>query len=776
MSSIQAQPWQESFSTREIEVLQLISEGDSNRDIAQKLHLSIETVKWYNKQMFMKLDVKNRVQLINKAAELDLLATEEDTTIQEKLADKGNLPAQLTSFVGREKEIREIKDLIQSNRLVVLTGTGGCGKTRLALKAGELLKGDFTDGVWLVELANIQYPILVAQTISRGLGITENTTFSLEETLKRFLSKKQLLLILDNLEHLLSCAPLIGELLKTAPQLSVLGTSRERLHIYGEQEYPVHPLKLPTSEQIKIPDDLKQIESINLFIKRAQSTDPAFTITKNEQWCDIAQVCTLLDGLPLAIELCAPMVKVFSLNQIANRVEKSLDAIPKGPGNLHRRQQTIRATIQWSYDLLDSTEKQLLIRMAVFNGGVPVDVVKAVCGIGISKDIGNILFSLVNKNLLMAQEGLNGDIHFQLLETIRKFGLDKLIELDTYSQFADRHVKYFFDLAQQASTELRGPDQILWTNRMISLSSNFRSALRWTIEKEETETALRFACHLYEFWLRHADFQEGHQVLQQVLALPGTDQFPIPFANALNALSWIEWFQGRTDRSIELSKQALSLTQSQPDNISKVIAHLNLGAVYLHQKDGLAKGKAHITEASEISHEIGTQWEHARSLMLLALIYLRTKDYDRSHAYYTNAYNLYQELGDINFQSVTKRLIGDLEIERGSLDKGKAAYLESMTIAQIVKNHLQVAYNFIGLSNAAAIEGNHLRALKSHMAGKAILENVGIWSIGYELEWEKKIAKAQTVLSNTEVQSILASCHRMTNEEVFEFGMGIQDN
>jgi tetratricopeptide (TPR) repeat protein len=311
---------------------------------------------------------------------------------------------------------------------------------------------------------------------------------------------------------------------------------------------------------------------------------------------------------------------------------------------------------------------------------------------------------------------------------------------------------------------------------MISLSNNFRSALRWTIEKEETETALRFAYHLYEFWLRHADFEEGHRLLEQVLALPRTDQFPIPLANALNALSWIDWFQGRTDRSIELSEKALSLAQSQPDNISEVIAHLNLGAIFVHQKDGLAIGKAHITEASEISHEIGTQWEHARSLMLLAFIYLRTKDYDRSHSYYTNAYNLYQELGDINFQSVTKRLIGDLEIERGSLDKGKAAYLESLTIAQVVKNHLQVAYNFIGLSNAAAIEGNHLRALKFHMAGKAILENVGIWSIGYEPEWGKKIAKAKTVLSNTEVQSILASGHQMTNEEAFEFGKGIQDN
>ena len=310
---------------------------------------------------------------------------------------------------------------------------------------------------------------------------------------------------------------------------------------------------------------------------------------------------------------------------------------------------------------------------------------------------------------------------------------------------------------------------------MITLSGNFRSALKWTIEKEETETALRFAYRLYAFWLRHADFEEAHRWLEQVLALPEADQYPLPLANVLNALSWIDWFQGRTERSIELSEEALSLAQSQPDNLSKVVAHLNLGAIYVHQEDGLARGKAHITEASEISHEIKARWEHARSLMLLALIYLRAKDYDKSHAYYINAYNLYQEIGDINFQSVTKRLIGDLEIERGNVDKGKDAYHESLNDALVVKNQLQVAYNFIGLANAAAIEENHLSALKFHQAGKAILENVGVWSSGYEPDWEKRIANTQMIVGEDEVESILASGHQMTNEEAIEFAMFTQD-
>ena len=361
MSSIQAQPWQESFSTREIEVLQLISEGGSNRDIAKKLHLSIETVKWYNKQMFMKLDVKNRVQLINKAAEMNLLDSGYDSTVYEESTHNGNLPAQLTSFVGRKKEIREIKQLVQENRLVVLTGPGGSGKTRLALKLGEVLKASFSDGVWLVELANIQDPALVSKTIAKDLGITEGSGSTIEDALKRVLIKKRLLLILDNLEHLLPSAPLIGELLEIAPRLSVLGTSRERLHIYGEQEYPVHPLKLPNNIHLSFPDEFQEIESIDLFNQRARNTKPGFTVNTESKFKDLARICTLLDGLPLAIELCAPMVKIYSLKDIADRVDKSLDAIPKGPTNLHRRQRTIRATIEWSYVLLDPIEKRVVI-------------------------------------------------------------------------------------------------------------------------------------------------------------------------------------------------------------------------------------------------------------------------------------------------------------------------------------------------------------------------------------------------------------------------------
>jgi len=265
---------------------------------------------------------------------------------------------------------------------VVLTGAGGSGKTRLALKVGEKLLDEYSDGIWLVELANIREPSLVLQAIASALNITERTDKPLEKVLKRYLNQRHLLLVIDNLEHLLECAPMIGDLLAAAPRLSVLGTSRERLNIYGEQEYPVAPLNLPGSLSDETSADLLNYESIALFIKRAQAVHPTLSLG-DADLADLARICVRLDGLPLAIELCAPMVKVFPLQVITERIESSLDAIPSGPRDLPARQRTLRSTIQWSFDLLEENEKRLFIRMAVFNGSGTLQAVEAICGDGI---------------------------------------------------------------------------------------------------------------------------------------------------------------------------------------------------------------------------------------------------------------------------------------------------------------------------------------------------------------------------------------------------------
>jgi len=771
MNAIPPQPWLESFSSRELEVLQLVSSGLSNREIAQRLYLSIDTVKWYNRQMFMKLGVKSRIQAANKAAELNLLEADQAPLKPKKPLSQGNLPAQLTSYVGRKKEIAEIKDLLQNNRLVVLTGPGGSGKTRLALKVGEEIIDSYRDGVWLVELANIHDPALVAQTIANVFNLSERADLNLDELMQNFLSRKHLLLLVDNLEHLLECGPFIGELLANAPQLSIIATSRERLNIYGEQEYPVRPLNLPDQKNNLRTEELKTVESIALFIQRAHAVDPAisFDDVALEQ---AARICVRLDGLPLAIELCAPMVKMCPLGVIAERIENNLDAIPSGPRDLPDRQKTLRETINWSYNLLGETEKQLFVCMAIFNGGGTLQAVEDICAEGISRDISNILSALVTKNLVIPEERQDGEIHFKYLETIHQYGRDKLLASEEAQVIRDRHARYFMEMAEQGSVELRGPDQIIWTERFITMRHNFRSALEWVTENDKVETALNFVCNLFEFWLRHADFDEARWWLERAMSLEDAQQFPVRYSQAFNHLAWLYWLQGKTAQAREMAERALPMARTQPYQRNMVVALLNLGLMMVLQNDDLDEGQTLLEEGKYLSQEYQYAWELARAFMALAVAKSKKNEYNSAFSLYERAFKVFKKLGDIGFQCVVQRLIGDLEINRGNLSTGVKAYCKSLVIARSVKNNLQIAYNLWGLARVAKVEKDHARAIRLYLASKRTLEDMGIWWGGDDPELKEELTAAREDLGETEFRSIMVSAHNMTMEEVIELALG----
>jgi len=769
MTAFRAQPWLESFSTREIEVLRLISKGASNREIAQKLHLSVETVKWYNKQMYMKLGAKNRIQALNKAVELDLLNLEEGAFTQEKTAIAGNLPAQLTSFVGRDKDVDEIKELLRKNRLVVLTGPGGSGKTRLALKVGRELNDRYNDGVWLVELANIHDPSLVLGSIVNVLNLTERANAPLEEVLKRFLSRRHLLLLIDNLEHLLECVPLIGELLATAPQLSVLGTSRERLHIYGEQEYPVQPLNLPDRISKNSIEDVSKIDAIALFIRRAHAVHPTLSLN-NTALEDIARICIRLDGLPLAIELCAPMVKVFSLGTIVGRIEENLDAIPSGPRDLPARQQTLRDTIQWSHDLLAENEKRLFERLAIFNGGGTLQAVEAICGEGISGNIRNTLFALVNKNLVLAQERRDGEIHFGMLETIRQYGREKLLASGKTEKLAKRHARYFVELSKQGSVALRGPDQLIWINRFIAMHDNLRAALEWVTETGEVEGALHFVNDIYEFWLRHSDYEEGLQQYSRLLALADARQYPETYLEAFNHLTRIYWLLSRLEEARTLAEQALLLSKSQTNKLNTVVALLNLGVILI--SDGQPnQAENYLKEAKGMCQEYHYEWELARAHMLLGNAYRNQNRYASARFHLSEAFNLYKKLGDIFFQCTVQWIGGNLEIKQGNLNEAIIEYCESLRIARAVENRWTIANIIWGLADVAKAKGLHERALRLYLASKKIFEDVGAWGSGDDDLLKDALETARVELGEAEVQSALEDVEHMTMEQAIDFAL-----
>jgi predicted ATPase/DNA-binding CsgD family transcriptional regulator len=769
MTAFQAQAWGESFSTREIEVLHLISNGLSNLDIARELHLSIETVKWYNKQMYMKLGVKNRTQAVNRAAELDLLDLEIDHQPKERTSSVGNLPASLTSYVGREKEIAEIKRLLRDNRLVVLTGAGGSGKTRLAIKVGEELQTVYRDGVWLVELANLRDSSLVMGTIAKVLDITEEAGAALDEALKRYLGRRQLLLLIDNLEHLLECAPLIGDLLAAAPELSVLGTSRERLHIYGEQEYPVHPLDLPDLVENKASEELANVESIALFIKRTQAVDPNISLGEKDLK-DIARICVRLDGLPLAIELCAPMVKVFSLKEIADRIEKDMDAIPGGPRDLPARQQTLRDSIQWSYDILDENERRLFERLTVFNGGGRLQAVEEICGAAISGNIGNILSALVNKNMVLAREREDGEIHFGLLETIRQFGREKLFVSREAEELADRHAGYFMELAKRGNLELCGPDQILWEKRLVVIHDNMRTALEWAFKSKATDVAIQFVCDLHWFWLRCADFKEAQRWYERALALPGARKDQELYLRAFLDLSWLYYFLGKTD-AVNMAEQALSLARSQPNKHLTAKALTNFGFMLVTQESNVDRCLAFFEEAKIICQEVHDDWQLARAYMLKGSIKIRRKEYKAARSAYNQSFNVYKNLGDIAFQGNVKHMIGRLEIEQNNLNAGVQAYRESLRILRPIKGKLFTAGNIFELAGVEILKENYSRAVRLYLASQRIYEDMGVLLSEEEDEVKDALETARAELDELEFRSAWEAGQNMTVEEAIEYAL-----
>src|SRR5579884_1061615 len=432
-----------------------------------------------------------------------------------------NLPVQLTSFIGREKEMEEIKRLLSRTRLLTLTGSGGCGKTRLAAQVGADLLADFADGVWLVELAAIADPALVPQTVASTLGIREEPGQRLLETLQQHLKPKSLLLLLDNCEHLsAACAQLAETLLQACPNLRILASSREALGIAGELAYRVPSLslpelpRLPSAEAALVPA-LARCEATRLFVERAALSYPGFALTEQNAPA-VAQVCVRLDGIPLAIELAAARIKVLSADQIAARLDDRFRLLTGGSRTALPRQQTLRALIDWSYDLLSEAERTLLRRLSVFAGGWTLEAAEAVC----SADALHLLTSLVDKSLAVYEEQA-GEARYRLLETVREYARDRLLESGEMEEVRERHFAFFLRMAEEIEPKLTGLEQAAWLDRLEGEYDNLRAASGWALSAAEgAQAGLRLAGALWRFWEIRGHIDEGRGRLKNALDRP----------------------------------------------------------------------------------------------------------------------------------------------------------------------------------------------------------------------------------------------------------------
>jgi predicted ATPase/class 3 adenylate cyclase len=428
-----------------------------------------------------------------------------------------NLPLQLTSFVGREREQAEVRRLLTTARLVTLTGTGGCGKTRLALQVGAELADAFADGVWFVDLAPLADPALVPQTVAAVLGVHEVAGRPLLQTVADHLRGRELLLILDNCEHLLdACAQLADALLRACPRLRILATSRELLGVAGESAWRVPSLTLPDARQPPAAASLTQYEAVRLFIERAVAALPTFAVT-NQNAPAVAQLCWRLDGIPLAIELAAARVRMLTVEQIAARLDDRFRLLTGGSRTALRRQQTLQAAIDWSYQLLSEEERLLLQRLAVFAGGWTLEAAEAV-GVGASiegADVLDLLGALVDKSLVVA-EGQGAHERYRLLETIRQYAGEKLLEAGEVGPIRDQHRDWYVGLAARAEPELTGPGEEEWLGRLEVEHDNLRAALAWSLEGDPG-VGLRLAASLGGFWARHGHLVEGRRWLEAFL-------------------------------------------------------------------------------------------------------------------------------------------------------------------------------------------------------------------------------------------------------------------
>src|SRR6266550_53036 len=434
-------------------------------------------------------------------------------------ARPNNLPLQLTTFVGREGQIDEIRELLRHVRLLTLTGPGGTGKTRLALQVAAETVREYTDGAFFVDLSPVTDPGLVPAVIARALGVAEVAGVPILETLETQLQHKELLLVVDNLEQLTAAGRVIEELVSAASKLKVLITSRIVLSVRGEQEYVVPPLEPPDPKSISDLDSLSRSEAVRLFTERALAVQPHFRLT-SENAQAVAEITTRLDGLPLAIELAATRVKVLTPQQMLPRLERSLSLLASGDRTLPERQRTLRGTIAWSYDLLDKPEQGLFRQLSVFSGGWTLEAAGAVAEPErLDLEALEGLSALVDKSLVRSIDPAAGFPRFAMLETIRQFGQEALLTEGELDRTRRRHGKYFLDLALQAEAQLTGEEQAAWLEQCERELDNLRAALRWAIDAGEADLGQEAAGALWRFWQQHGHLTEGRGWLNELLAI-----------------------------------------------------------------------------------------------------------------------------------------------------------------------------------------------------------------------------------------------------------------
>ncbi len=605
-------------------------------------------------------------------------------------ATPNNLPTQLTSFVGRSREVADARRLLAGSRLLTLTGPGGTGKTRLSLQIGAEEIEAFPDGVFFVPLAAVTDPVLVPSAIAEALGVKEAGRRSALETLLEHLRDRRMLLILDNFEQIVVAAPTVGELLRASPALKTIVTSRAILHVYGEQELPVPPLGLPPIEYLPPPERLSQFEAVKLFIERAMAVRPDFAVT-NENAPAVAQICARLDGLPLAIELAAARIRLLTPQAILSRLEHRLSLLASGMRDLPARQQTLRGAIDWSHDLLDAPGRRLFARASVFVGGFELEQAETVCGPAdeLKVDVFDGVAALVDQSLLR-REDAGEEPRFLMLETIREYASERLSESSEAEAIRYRHASVYLELAERAQPDLLRADQRLWLDRLERDNGNLRAALGWAIESDAAETACRIGFALWRFWQIRGHLREGRDWLERVLKLPHSADHPRQRAKALEGAGGVAYWQNDFSAAEAYYTEALDLHRQLGERAEIANALYNLSFAYQVPQKDLALARSLLEESLALYRELRDSAGMAKVSWALSSGALAEEDLDGALRYNREALAIFRELDDrfsigwaLHSHGIITMKLSDLKASRAALEEGIRLFAQAGDVSGV---------------------------------------------------------------------------------------------
>ena len=670
-------------------------------------------------------------------------------------ARPNNLPTQLTTFVGRDAELEAAARLLSQTRLLTLTGPGGTGKTRLSLQLAARSSDDFPDGVFFVPLEPIRDPMLVAPRIAMALGVVESSGRPIQESLAEWLRDKRLLLVLDNFEQVVAAASIVADLLRAAPDIKAIVTSRAVLHVSGEQEYEVPGLPAPPDPSQESgmermtrgggdrPIDLialGQYAAVRLFIERAVAVRPGFSVT-NENAPAVAAISARLHGMPLAIELAAARIKLLSPDAILVRLDHQLDVLAAGARDLPERQQTLRGAIAWSYDLLDDGGKRLLDRLSVFAAGCDLDSAEAICGPSseIGGDILDGLMALVDQSLIKVEETAAGETRFRLLDTIREYAAERLEADGETDLIRARHRDWYVALVQQAAAELSGPDQRRWLDRLELEHDDIRAVLDRAVAAPDPPVAIGVAFSMWRFWQKHGHLAEARRRLEAMESAPWSHADPRLRAKLEEALGGTCWWQGDLAGMTPRYREALEIWQTLDDEAELANAFYNASFTYStnvgfgpsDDADADQTGLAYLERARDTFRRLGDRRGEGNALWGLGNYRYFRKFPRNGEEQFRETLTIFGEVGDLTMEAWALHMLGTSLLRNGHVDEARENIAHAIRHFHASGDASGLTLTFDDMSAVAVADGDLPRAARLRGAARNLTAETGAGLAGY---------------------------------------------